>query len=501
MIKTTNSFDITIPIQDQLQKPEKEKGVIYYSYCNLSKKGYIGQSSNYVSGNIKWGTIGRWKSHVRKANSGEKDHCLLLNQAIRKYGESSFTIITVHEAPLNELNDLETYYIEVFNTLTPNGYNLEKGGRCGKILSEQTRKKFSEMRKGTVRPPEECKKISQGQLGSRRDVKNRKHPEDANIPKYINAMRENGKLVGYKIDSFPIGITEKKYIKKSFRNKESVQDAYNKGITFLEDLKKKYSYIDTEINKYKNEKIKESQQKKIENKVKNNIPEYIFPIIKNNKIDGYYVEGYLDNNNNPYSKKEFTDLVSNSRNLRAAKRYIESLEVLNKNNKFKEQKIDQLINIGRHKHSEKKSNDTTNLPKYLAYVTVHGEKIGYQVNNFPISKNEKVKRKFCGKKIPMEEKYKQATDYLKELWNKKNELQRNRSNTSDNDSMSDNDTSDNDNMSENDTSDYDYYDDISNNDYVSDYDNISNDDILDDDIRRNNIIILPININYDTNFK
>lgn len=428
------NFDITIPIQDQLPKPDNEKGVIYYLYCNSSKKGYIGQAANYVSGNVKWGTIGRWKSHVREATSGKKDHCLLLNQAIRKYGVNSFTVTTVKEVLLNELDQLESYYIETFNTLAPNGYNLEKGGREGKILSEETKKKLSQFRKGTTRPPEECKKISDGQLGLRRNIKQRKFQEDSSLPKYIYSARRNNVLIGYHI-TFPIGIDQKKYIDTAFHNRKNPSKALEDAKKYLDDLKLKYAYVEEEVAKRKEERLKQYQKEKIENKVKKGLPQYIYPIIKNNKINGYYVEGYLDDNNNPYPKKEFTELVSNSRNLRAAKRYIESLEVLNKNNNFREKKLDDLINVGNHNYSEKrrKNGDTANLPKYLTYVIVNGEKIGYQVNNFPMSKNEKIKKKFCGKKIPMEEKYKQATDYLKELWDKKKKLENNQSKDKNND--------------------------------------------------------------------
>lgn len=48
-----------------------------------------------------------------------------------------------------EMNSDEQYYIEVFDTLYPNGYNLTEGGDGG-IVSEESRKKMSESKKGLL---------------------------------------------------------------------------------------------------------------------------------------------------------------------------------------------------------------------------------------------------------------------------------------------------------------------------------------------------------------
>jgi hypothetical protein len=70
-------------------------------------------------------TNGRWKSHVREAISKSgKDHCLLLNQAIRKYGSSAFDVIKLCDCKIEEMNTLETQYIKEYNSVVPNGYNM-----------------------------------------------------------------------------------------------------------------------------------------------------------------------------------------------------------------------------------------------------------------------------------------------------------------------------------------------------------------------------------------
>ena len=70
-----------------------------------------------------------------------------------------------------EMNSDEQYYIEFFDTLYPNGYNLTKGGD-GCVASEETRKKMSESMKGRPsankgkHPSEETrKKLSESHKG------------------------------------------------------------------------------------------------------------------------------------------------------------------------------------------------------------------------------------------------------------------------------------------------------------------------------------------------
>jgi hypothetical protein len=61
-----------------------------------------------------------------------------------------------------ELDEKEKYYIELFNTIAPNGYNLRPGGNTSSH-SEESRKKISEKRKGRSVPhtEESKKKISE----------------------------------------------------------------------------------------------------------------------------------------------------------------------------------------------------------------------------------------------------------------------------------------------------------------------------------------------------
>jgi group I intron endonuclease len=97
-----------------------------------SGKKYVGQTTRSVEQ--------RFKEHC-KSFSG----CLMLKNAIQKYGHNCFSVKTIWEGECSqqELNKLEIHYIEQFNTVYPSGYNLTYGGEGGK-LSDETRKKISE---------------------------------------------------------------------------------------------------------------------------------------------------------------------------------------------------------------------------------------------------------------------------------------------------------------------------------------------------------------------
>jgi group I intron endonuclease len=104
--------------------------IIYKILNKVNGKKYIGQTSSL----LKY----RWNRHL-KSNSG----CLALKNAIVKHGAESFeiSIISKCDSP-DQANHREEYYIKIFNTLSPNGYNLLKGGN-NRGLADEVRKKIS----------------------------------------------------------------------------------------------------------------------------------------------------------------------------------------------------------------------------------------------------------------------------------------------------------------------------------------------------------------------
>ena len=77
----------------------------------------------------------------------------------------------------------EQYYIEVFDTLYPNGYNLTKGGE-GEIPCEETRKKISDAHKGKHLSEEHRKKLRDAGKGRHHSEESKKKISDANKEKH-----------------------------------------------------------------------------------------------------------------------------------------------------------------------------------------------------------------------------------------------------------------------------------------------------------------------------
>ena len=124
----------TINLNDNFNlNDDLHNGQIYLIKNKINGKSYVGQAMCFTgSNNARWGTFGRWKSHIREATKSNQDHCVLLNNAIRKYGENNFEVSTLIKCNNNELDENEIKFIEEYNSVSPNGYNLKKGGYSSK---------------------------------------------------------------------------------------------------------------------------------------------------------------------------------------------------------------------------------------------------------------------------------------------------------------------------------------------------------------------------------
>ena len=85
---------------------------IYKIVNKLSGKTYIGQSNDIER---------RLKEHKYK-----KD--IPVEIAIQKYGVENFLFEVVEECSIEELDEKEKYYIQLYNTYKGNGYNCNEGG-------------------------------------------------------------------------------------------------------------------------------------------------------------------------------------------------------------------------------------------------------------------------------------------------------------------------------------------------------------------------------------
>ena len=91
-------------------------GYIYKITNHVNGKSYIGQTITSINTRML-----KHFSNAKKATTG-------IDYAIQKYGKENFEIEQVCECANENLDDLERYYIQYYNTYN-DGYNLTTGGQ------------------------------------------------------------------------------------------------------------------------------------------------------------------------------------------------------------------------------------------------------------------------------------------------------------------------------------------------------------------------------------
>lgn len=89
-----------------------------YSITSPSNKVYIGQTKRSVEERI----IEHFKCH---------GGCTILENAIKKHGKDNMKYEILLEVDNNHLDEYEIKFIDMYDTLEPNGYNIRSGGASG----------------------------------------------------------------------------------------------------------------------------------------------------------------------------------------------------------------------------------------------------------------------------------------------------------------------------------------------------------------------------------
>jgi len=121
-------------------------GVIYIIKNRINNKCYIGQT--------KYTAEKRFKEHIISANS-KSNHgkCTALVNAMKCHGIQNFYIETLHDIKNGNIDELETKCINDYNSLCPNGYNIQTGGKTsGQKHCEESRERMRQAKLGDKNP-------------------------------------------------------------------------------------------------------------------------------------------------------------------------------------------------------------------------------------------------------------------------------------------------------------------------------------------------------------
>ena len=158
-----------------------------YKIINLSNnKIYVGQAVSHILNHKRYrpyGHEGRFRCHISEAFSTKKNQSHYLNNAIRKYGVTTFVVELIEYCEISNADERETYYIKELNSLFPNGYNLKNGGSVF-THSDESKKRVS----NGVSNYYKDKKYDRF-----KDIKN----IDDNIEKYIKPLKRNNEQYGW----------------------------------------------------------------------------------------------------------------------------------------------------------------------------------------------------------------------------------------------------------------------------------------------------------------
>ncbi len=97
-------------------------GFIYKITNTINGKCYIGETTEK-------NPLRRWENHKYAIKTGRG--CPALRNAFKAHGEENFTFEIVRECKDEHIIAIEEYYIEQYDSLVPNGYNLSPGGQQG----------------------------------------------------------------------------------------------------------------------------------------------------------------------------------------------------------------------------------------------------------------------------------------------------------------------------------------------------------------------------------
>jgi len=213
-----------LELSNQIIDDETLRYVEIYKITNLTNnKIYIGQAVSHILNHKRYrpyGREGRFRCHISEAFSNKKNQCHYLNSAIRKYGTQDFIVELVEFCDVCDANEREVYYIDKYNSMFPEGYNLNAGGK----VTMHTKESKLRVSSGLVKYYKEQK------FDRFKNIKLTDINDD--ITTHIKILKRHGEQYGWYV-----------YIKKckaDFGGSHiNIDDSYKQAIEFINELKLK----------------------------------------------------------------------------------------------------------------------------------------------------------------------------------------------------------------------------------------------------------------------
>ena len=121
---------------------KKDPGDIYCGLNMSTGKCYVG----YTTRSLKL----RIRDHLFEVKQGSTKR---LHNSIRKHGIENFIFWVIHkDVPYNQLKDMEQYYVSLYKTEMPRGYNMTPGGEVSPMTVPEIAAKASKRMMGNNNP-------------------------------------------------------------------------------------------------------------------------------------------------------------------------------------------------------------------------------------------------------------------------------------------------------------------------------------------------------------
>ena len=183
--------------------------------------------------------VGQHHYHLEKLDSDYHGSGTIISKIYKKRPETLKEVYLKTCYTQEELDEWEKYFIFLYDTLWPNGYNLQEGGNGG-VPCEETRRKISETHKGL-------------QVGEKNPFYGKQHTEET---RRKISKSQKGKHLSEET---------KRKMSESRKGRPSPnkgKPAHNKGIPMSEEQKRKISESKKNISDETRKKMSESHKGK-----------------------------------------------------------------------------------------------------------------------------------------------------------------------------------------------------------------------------------------------